>query len=188
MGFTKPDRSPCLLVSSYLTVSPLPRTGWCVTAVCFLLALSLALRPVGVTDHPALRSPDFPPTPNAPATIQPTWKPQSRNITSFAAPAIGAEANKQDSRIASPVRAITAGQFVIGQRGQHNRGLLGRTKRVGAQCYSRRAIRPRLMLGPPIHTTRPSSPRLCLERRTITHLSRRWGLRRTEGGKTDGAP
>jgi len=24
-------------------------------------ALSLALRPVGVTDHPALRSPDFPP-------------------------------------------------------------------------------------------------------------------------------
>jgi len=26
-------------------------------------ALSLALRPVGVTDHPVLRSPDFPPVP-----------------------------------------------------------------------------------------------------------------------------
>ena len=63
MGFAKPAGSPRLLVSSYLTVSPLPPLspvggdgGGLLSA-----ALSLALRPVGVTDHRALRSPDFPP-------------------------------------------------------------------------------------------------------------------------------
>jgi len=35
MGFTEPGRSPGLLVSSYLTVSPLP-TGMTPQAVCFL--------------------------------------------------------------------------------------------------------------------------------------------------------
>ena len=35
MGFTEPDRSPGLLVSSYLTVSPLP-AGRTPQAVCFL--------------------------------------------------------------------------------------------------------------------------------------------------------
>jgi len=35
MGFTEPDRSPGLLVSSYLTVSPLP-AGRTLQAVCFL--------------------------------------------------------------------------------------------------------------------------------------------------------
>ena len=39
VGFTKPDKSPCLLVSSYLTVSPLPATPRyeATQAVCFLL-------------------------------------------------------------------------------------------------------------------------------------------------------
>jgi hypothetical protein len=69
MGFTEPGRSPGLLVSSYLTVSPLPRPrrkhrgrgGF------FSVALSLSggrvkqPRTVGVTHHRALRSPDFPP-------------------------------------------------------------------------------------------------------------------------------
>ena len=63
VGFTKPSESPRLLVSSYLTVSPLPRDEFRGTAHGGLLsvALSLASRPVGVTDHSALRSPDFPP-------------------------------------------------------------------------------------------------------------------------------
>ena len=43
MGFTQPNRSPCLLVSSYLTVSPLPRNDdrriITRSAVCFLLHL-----------------------------------------------------------------------------------------------------------------------------------------------------
>ena len=59
MGFTEPDRSPGLLVSSYLTVSPLPsgRPAGGLLSV----ALSLASRPVGVTHHRARWSPDFPP-------------------------------------------------------------------------------------------------------------------------------
>jgi hypothetical protein len=65
VGFTEPSRSPGLLVSSYLTVSPLP----CSNLVgdrpprggLLSVALSLALRPVGVTHHCVLRSPDFPP-------------------------------------------------------------------------------------------------------------------------------
>ena len=59
MGFTEPDRSPGPLVSSYLTVSPLP-AGFPAGGL-FSVALSLTLRPVGVTHHRALRSPDFPP-------------------------------------------------------------------------------------------------------------------------------
>ncbi len=60
VGFAKPERSPVLLVSSYLTVSPLPRQrGW--QGGLLSVALSLASRPVGVTHHRALRRPDFPP-------------------------------------------------------------------------------------------------------------------------------
>jgi len=58
VGFTEPTRSPAPLVSSYLTVSPLPSAR---TAVCFLWHWSVGLPPLGVTQHPALWSPDFPP-------------------------------------------------------------------------------------------------------------------------------
>jgi len=67
MGFTKPNESPRSLVRSYRTVSPLPRTALFAEAAIqpfgglFSVALSLASRPVDVIDHPALRSPDFPP-------------------------------------------------------------------------------------------------------------------------------
>ena len=47
--------SPRQSVSSYLTISPLPCAGGLVS-----VALSLGLPPVGVTDHLALWSPDFP--------------------------------------------------------------------------------------------------------------------------------
>ncbi len=59
MGFTEPNRSPGPLVSSYLTVSPLP-TGFPAGGL-FSVALSLTSRPVGVTHHRTLWSPDFPP-------------------------------------------------------------------------------------------------------------------------------
>jgi hypothetical protein len=67
MGFAEPGRSPGLLVSSYLTVSPLPVSR--PTGGLLSVALSLTSRPVGVTHHRALRSPDFPPADrcNAPA-------------------------------------------------------------------------------------------------------------------------
>ena len=67
MGFTEPAESPRLLVRSYRTFSPLPdpRPGAehlrAAIGGVFSVALSLASRPVGVIDHPVLRSPDFPP-------------------------------------------------------------------------------------------------------------------------------
>jgi hypothetical protein len=68
MGFTEPTGSPRPLVRSYRTVSPLPRTESLRMRPfggLFSVALSLASRPVDVIDHPALRSPDFPPAPDA---------------------------------------------------------------------------------------------------------------------------
>ena len=52
------------LVRSYRTVSPLPRAGLSPgrSAVCFLLRWPSLAGP-GVTRHPALRCPDFPPRP-----------------------------------------------------------------------------------------------------------------------------
>jgi len=59
MGFAKPSRFPDLLVSSYLTVSPLPDGH--PSGGLFSVALSLTSRPVGITHHHVLWSPDFPP-------------------------------------------------------------------------------------------------------------------------------
>src|SRR6202046_4283852 len=58
VGFTKPPQSPAALVVSYTTVSPLPpdESG----GGLFSVALSRGSPRVGVTDHPALRSPDLP--------------------------------------------------------------------------------------------------------------------------------
>jgi hypothetical protein len=71
MGFTEPGRSPGLLVSSYLAVSPLPRPrrkhpsrgGLFSVALSLSGAASVKKQPqtVGVTHHRALWSPDFPP-------------------------------------------------------------------------------------------------------------------------------
>jgi hypothetical protein len=61
VGFTEPGRSPGLLVSSYLTVSPLPDKSEDLPGGLLSVALSLASRPVGVTHHCVLWSPDFPP-------------------------------------------------------------------------------------------------------------------------------
>ena len=60
VGFAEPIRSPGPLVSSYLTVSPLLVRG---TSGLFSVALSLGFPPLGVTQHLALRSSDFPPVP-----------------------------------------------------------------------------------------------------------------------------
>ncbi len=60
VGFTELPVSPPELVSSYLTVSPLPpRRGR--DGGLFSVALSLGSPPLGVTQHPALWSSDFPP-------------------------------------------------------------------------------------------------------------------------------
>jgi len=58
VGFTEPPGSLRALVVSYTTVSPLPpdKSG----GGLFSVALSRGSPRVGVTDHPALRSPDLP--------------------------------------------------------------------------------------------------------------------------------
>ncbi len=61
MGFTELPTSPPALVSSYLTLSPLPAFAKASAGGLLSVALSLGLPPVPVRDHPALRSPDFPP-------------------------------------------------------------------------------------------------------------------------------
>ncbi len=65
MGFTELPASPPELVSSYLTLSPLPRRSCRVATAkpggLLSVALSLGSPPVPVRDHPALWSPDFPP-------------------------------------------------------------------------------------------------------------------------------
>jgi hypothetical protein len=58
VGFTEPSRSPGMLVVSYTTVSPLPRPGG--RGGLFSVALSRGSPRVAVSNHPALRSPDFP--------------------------------------------------------------------------------------------------------------------------------
>src|SRR3954453_15347578 len=88
VGFAEPGRSPGLLVSSYLAVSPLPRRYETGVAVYFLWHFPYSDdRAVGVTHHHALWSPDFPPsqvprpmspwTAGARAVIPPTTKPPS---------------------------------------------------------------------------------------------------------------
>ena len=57
-GFTWHPMSPPDPVSSYLTLSPLPvETGGLLS-----VALSLGSPPLVITQRPALRSPDFPPS------------------------------------------------------------------------------------------------------------------------------
>ena len=66
VGFTKPAESPRLRCALTAPFHPyLIRRGRRAPATAiggvFSVALSLASRPVGVIDHPVLRSPDFPP-------------------------------------------------------------------------------------------------------------------------------
>jgi hypothetical protein len=71
VGFTEPPQSPAALVVSYTAFSPLPprkRGGG-----LFSVALSRGSPRVGVTDHPALWSPDLPHRTLRPgATARPT--------------------------------------------------------------------------------------------------------------------
>ena len=61
VGFTEPAPSPGPLVRSYRTVSPLPATRSRASAGGLLsVALSVGSRPLGVTQHLALWSSDFP--------------------------------------------------------------------------------------------------------------------------------
>src|SRR6478672_11231291 len=61
MGFTEPPGSPRALVRSYRTVSPLPVPVRAIGGL-FSVALSCGSPRLGVTQHPALWSPDVPRT------------------------------------------------------------------------------------------------------------------------------
>src|SRR5271165_5747723 len=78
VGFTKPPGSPRALVVSYTTVSPLPpwpAWGRTMGGGLFSVALSRGSPRVGVTDHPALRSPDLPHRASRGAAARPTRSP-----------------------------------------------------------------------------------------------------------------
>ena len=99
VGFAEPDRSPGLLVRSYRTVSPLPRDPLSTPATTangcgrvrfneprgglLSVALSLSLRTVGVTHHPVLWSPDFPPRTAASPASQTTQPIRSDRLAHF---------------------------------------------------------------------------------------------------------
>ena len=68
VGFTKHPPLPTDLVSSYLTVSPLPRPWPGRFTFCCTFPAS---RRAAVSGHPALRSPDFPPAYETRATARP---------------------------------------------------------------------------------------------------------------------
>ncbi len=69
VGFTEPPMSPSKLVSSYLTVSPLPQKTKVSRGGLLSVALSFPSPGLGVTQHLALRSSDFP-LPRLPAKRQ----------------------------------------------------------------------------------------------------------------------
>ena len=76
MGFTELPMSPPGLVRFYRTVSPVQREGRC---SLLSVALSIASPLLGVTQHPAQRSPDFP-HPESLGTRSPTQlKPEYDN-------------------------------------------------------------------------------------------------------------
>ncbi len=81
VGFTEPPESPPALVVSYTTVSPLPLVRCRSRGGLLSVALSRGSPRVGVTDHPALRSPDLPHRDlNGPgATARPAHPPDVKN-------------------------------------------------------------------------------------------------------------
>lgn len=78
MGFTELPTSPPALVSSYLTLSPLPAFARASAGGLLSVALSLGSPPVPVKDHPALWSPDFPPPTFATLRVASAGKPVAR--------------------------------------------------------------------------------------------------------------
>ena len=84
-------------VRSYRTISPLPISRERLVGGIFSVALSVGSRPPGITWHPALRSPDFPPhreTRRLPGRLPPVFSPsrgQNHRTESFQADVSSAE-------------------------------------------------------------------------------------------------
>ena len=111
VGFTKLPPSPAALVSSYLTFSPLPSAIARGLGGVFSVALSLESLPLGVTQHPAPWSSDFPRTSvGAPAIVCP---PRPRVFASMIIP-IGPACKAADPRGRHPRIASMAGAVRYG--------------------------------------------------------------------------
>jgi len=81
VGFTELPPSPAAMVSSYLTFSPLPSAVARGLGGVLSVAHSMESLPLGVTQHPAPRSSDFPQTSRrTPATACPA-RPRSPDPT-----------------------------------------------------------------------------------------------------------
>ena len=128
VGFTELPPSPAALVSSYLAFSPLPPAVARGVGGVFSVALSLESLPLGVTQHPAPGSSDFPQASRGtPATVCPPRplvsrqrihrKTQSRNLgTPRAAAPGGLRARLRPTRGSSiRLRSISSG-FRVGLR------------------------------------------------------------------------
>jgi len=107
VGFTKPAESPRLLVRSYRTFSPLPdpspdaKHPRAAIGGVFSVALSLASQPVGVTDHPVLRSPDFPPAASHLAAATASGRPVHFETNLEMVEAAGIEPASRDISVAA---------------------------------------------------------------------------------------
>ena len=121
VGFTEPARSPAPLVSSYLTVSPLP-LGLRRSAVSFLWHSAVGSPPLAVSQHPALRSPDFPP-----ARVTPRRRPSGL--------------------LWCQSKSASLREKVSHRRAMRRGRMRGRVRRIGpsrrSETWERRAVRSR---------------------------------------------
>jgi len=96
-------------VSSYLTVSPLPPVK---AAVCSLWHWSVGSPPLAVSQHPALRSPDFPPARNARAGDHPAFSDAIKERVSLPASIAYAAAGCRVGTGVSPkISTFTPGEW-----------------------------------------------------------------------------
>jgi hypothetical protein len=132
VGFTKPPQSPAALVVSYTTVSPLPpawhaRSG----GGLFSVALSRGSPRVGVTDHPALRSPDLPRRSRRTGTDA-TARPACPSLSEIVSPAARSPLNRSAQALSSSAQLNRSAQSLSASAAWPS----------GEPCRSRSARRP----------------------------------------------
>ena len=143
VGFTKLPPSPAVLVSSYLTFSPLPSAIARGLGGVFSVALSLESLPLGVTQHPAPWSSDFPRTSvGAPAIVCPARPRFSFLIINPIGPACKPTGLVLEPRPVARVLSAIRARCVVGPSREHAT-VLPPSRR--ARCWPvcrRRCFRP----------------------------------------------
>ncbi len=119
VGFTKPARHrtagallPHLFTLTSRTAPSKKESKDCRRGGIFSVALSLGLPPVGVTHHPALWSPDFPPRSQIGATTQPT--PATQEYSRFTRAVQGKNHDRSKFWNVRPAQSAASGRDVAG--------------------------------------------------------------------------